>query len=66
MSLESHGVMIFEEETQELGDKHAPVPLSLSVTNLTWTDPGANPGLCGERPVTNRLSHATAYGFIII
>jgi hypothetical protein len=33
---------------------------TLSSTNLTWTDPGSNPGLRGERPVTNRLSHGTA------
>jgi hypothetical protein len=26
-------------------------------TNPTWIDPGANPGLRGERPATNRLSH---------
>jgi hypothetical protein len=32
---------------------------TLSTTNLTWNDPGSNPGLCGERPVTNRLSHGT-------
>jgi hypothetical protein len=32
----------------------------LSTTNPTWTDPGSNPGLRGERPATNRLSHATA------
>jgi hypothetical protein len=30
---------------------------TLSTTNLTWTDPGSNPDLCGERPATNRLSH---------
>jgi len=24
---------------------------TLSTTNPTWTDPGTNPGLCGERPV---------------
>jgi hypothetical protein len=28
--------------------------------NPTWTDPGSNPGLRGERPATNRLSHSTA------
>jgi hypothetical protein len=33
----------------------------LSTTNPTWTDPGSNPGLCGERPATNRLSHGTAF-----
>ena len=29
---------------------------TLSTTNPTWTDPG----LRGERPATNRLSHGTA------
>jgi hypothetical protein len=29
---------------------------TLSATNPTWTDPGSNPGLRGERPATNRLS----------
>jgi hypothetical protein len=33
---------------------------TLSITNPTWTDTGSNPGLCGERPATNRLSHGTA------
>jgi hypothetical protein len=33
---------------------------TLSTTNFTWTDPGSNPGLCGERPATNRLSHGTS------
>jgi hypothetical protein len=33
---------------------------TLSTTNPTWTDQVANPGLRGERPATNRLSHATA------
>jgi hypothetical protein len=32
----------------------------LSTTNPTWTDPGSIPGLRGERPATNRLSHGTA------
>jgi hypothetical protein len=32
----------------------------LYTTNPTWIDPGANPGLSGERPVTNDLSHGTA------
>jgi hypothetical protein len=34
--------------------------VTLSTTNPTWTDPGSNPGLRGERPATNRLSHGTA------
>jgi hypothetical protein len=32
----------------------------LSTTNPTWTDPGANPGLHSERPVTNHLNHGMA------
>jgi hypothetical protein len=32
----------------------------LSTTNRTWTELGSNPGLRGERPATNRLSHGTA------
>jgi hypothetical protein len=31
----------------------------LSTTNPTWTDPGSNPGLRGERPANNRLSNGT-------
>jgi hypothetical protein len=34
---------------------------TLSTTNPTWIEPGANPGLRGERPGTNDLSHGTAY-----
>jgi hypothetical protein len=33
---------------------------TLSTTNLAWTDQGSNPGILGERPATNRLSHDTA------
>jgi hypothetical protein len=33
---------------------------TLSTTNPTWIDLGANPGLRGERPATNDLSHGTA------
>jgi hypothetical protein len=33
--------------------------------NPTWTDPGMNPGLCGQRPAAKHLSHGTTYvGFI--
>jgi hypothetical protein len=34
---------------------------TFSTTNPTWTNPGSNPGLRGERPVTNRLSYGTAF-----
>jgi hypothetical protein len=37
-----------------------PPSATLPTTNPTWTDPGANPGLHGERPVTNDLSHGMA------
>jgi hypothetical protein len=33
---------------------------TLSTTNPTWTDPGSNPDLRGERQATDRLSHGTA------
>jgi hypothetical protein len=32
----------------------------LDATNPTWIDPGTNPGLHGEKPATNDLSHGTA------
>jgi hypothetical protein len=36
---------------------------TLFITNATWSDPGLNPGLRGERSATNCLSHGTAsYG----
>ena len=31
-------------------------------TNLTWTDLGWNPGLHGDRPATNHLSHGKVFG----
>jgi hypothetical protein len=34
---------------------------TLSTTNPTWIDPGANPGLRGERPSTNDLRHGMAF-----
>jgi hypothetical protein len=30
---------------------------TLFTTNSTWPDPGSNPGCCGGKPATNRLSH---------
>jgi len=32
---------------------------TLFATNPTWTDAGANLGLCVKRQATNRLSHGT-------
>lgn len=39
---------------------------TLSITNPTWTNLNADPGLRGERPETNHLSHGTAVYFNII
>jgi len=36
-----------------------PAPLPPSITNLTWTETGSNPGLRWERPTTSHLSHGT-------
>jgi hypothetical protein len=38
---------------------------TLSTRNPTWTDPGSNPGLGGERPATNRLSHGMAFVYVV-
>jgi hypothetical protein len=32
---------------------------TFSTTNLIWTELDAKPGLCGDKPTTNRLSHGT-------
>jgi hypothetical protein len=50
--------MILAGETVVLGENLPSA--TLSTTNPTWIDPGANPGLRGKRPATNRLSHGTA------
>jgi hypothetical protein len=59
MSMESHGEMILTGEKRRIRRKSYP-SATLSITNPTWTDPGVNPDLHGERPATNRLSHGTA------
>jgi hypothetical protein len=38
----------------------------LSAINTTLADPDANPGLRGERPATNRLSHGTVQHIVRI
>jgi hypothetical protein len=50
--------MIFAGETKVLGENLPSA--TLSTTNPTWIDPG----LRGERPATNRLSHGTALKII--
>jgi hypothetical protein len=59
MSLESYGGMILTGETRRTRRKTCP-SATLSTTNPTWIDPGANPDLRSERPATNDLSHCTA------
>jgi hypothetical protein len=46
-------------ENRQLGEKPAPVPLCPPQISH-GLDLGSNPGLRGERPATNRLSHGTA------
>jgi hypothetical protein len=46
-------------ENRQLGEK--PVPGPLCPPQISHgLDLGSNPGLRGERPATNRLSHGTA------
>jgi hypothetical protein len=51
MSFDSDGGMISTGENQRTRRK--------TCLNATWTDPGMNLGLPGERPATNRPSHGT-------
>jgi hypothetical protein len=46
-------------ENRQLGEKPVPVPLCPPQISH-GLDLGSNPGLRGERPATNRLSHGTA------
>jgi hypothetical protein len=47
-------------ENRQLEEK--PVPVLLCPPQISHgLDLGSNPGLRGERPVTNRLSHGTAH-----
>jgi hypothetical protein len=38
---------------------------TLSTINPTWIDPCSNPGIRGERPATNDLSHGTAFNLMV-
>jgi hypothetical protein len=46
-------------ENRQLGEKPVPVPLCPPQISH-GLDLGSNPGLRGERPATNHLSHGTA------
>jgi hypothetical protein len=58
--LESDGGMILTGENRITRRKTRSCA-TLSTTNPILIDPGANPGLRGERPATNDLSHGMAY-----
>jgi hypothetical protein len=62
MRVGSDGGMILSGEPKN-SEKTCP-SATLSTTNSIWADPGTNPGLCGERLVTNHLSHVWPYGNI--
>jgi hypothetical protein len=47
-----------EWETRRTRRKTCP-SATMSTINSTWNGAGANPGLCGERPASNHLSHDT-------
>jgi hypothetical protein len=53
-----------ERASRSTGSKTCPSDTS-SITNLTWTGLGSNPGLCNERPATNRLSQGVARQFYV-
>jgi hypothetical protein len=48
-----------EKEKQKYSGKTSP-STTLSTIKSIWTKLGSNPGFCGEKPATNRLSHGTA------
>jgi hypothetical protein len=52
-------------ENRQLGEKPVPVPLCPPQISH-GLDLGSNPGLRGERPTTNRLSHGTAQTIFIL
>jgi hypothetical protein len=58
MIIESHCGMIMTGENRRTRRKTC-TSATLSTTNLTWTEPVANPFLCGERPAAYCLSHGT-------
>jgi hypothetical protein len=51
----------WQGKTEVLGKKTCP-SVTLFTTKPTWTSPGLDPDLRGEKPATNRLSHDTALG----
>jgi hypothetical protein len=60
MSLESDGGIILTGENRRTRRETCP-SVTFSTINPTWIEPGVNPGLRGERPAANDLSHGTAH-----
>jgi hypothetical protein len=65
MSMENDGGIILTVEIRRTQRKACPNAILFS-TNPTWTDLGSNPGLRGERPATNRLSHGHGPSYIVL
>jgi hypothetical protein len=61
----SYGGMILTGEHRRTRRETYP-SATLSTTNLTWTDPGANQGLRRELPATNRLDHGKAKLWLVL
>jgi hypothetical protein len=57
--------MKLTEENRSTRGKACP-SATLSTTNPTWTDLRSNPGLRGERPATNCLSHGMAFVYTLV
>jgi hypothetical protein len=55
ISIDNHGAMTFDRVKPRTWRKICPNVI-VSTTNHTWSDQGANPGLCGDRPVTDYLN----------
>jgi hypothetical protein len=60
MSMESHSGMILTGENWITQIKSCP-SATLSKKNPTWTDPGVNLGLCGQRLATKSPSYCIAW-----
>jgi hypothetical protein len=51
-------------ETEVLGE-NLPRRHFCPTQNPTWPDPGLNPGRCGGKPATNRLSYGAAWALLL-
>jgi hypothetical protein len=59
MSIENDGGMILTGKNRRTR-RETCRSATLSTTNRTWIEPGANPGLRRKTPATNHLSHGMA------